>query len=142
MHARNACPLTKQSTAVNPTAPLGSRRQLAPSLRPGSSPSLLASNLTSGQGSWPALCRFMVEDLKNVDRSHTPWVIVGGHRPFYIDSTNAMPGQGDCTVAAALQDALEAAFVEHGVRKRMPLLFYYLECDFCTNRHLIPDRGC
>ena len=29
---------------------------------------------------------WLEEDLKSVDRSMTPWVIIGGHRPMYVDS--------------------------------------------------------
>ena len=57
-----------------------------------------------------------MEDLKAVNRSVTPWVIVGGHRPFYIDSTNYDPVQGDQTVAADLRAALEQEFVKYEVR--------------------------
>lgn len=58
----------------------------------------------------------MVEDLKAVNRSATPWVIVGGHRPMYIDSTNYAPVQGDQTVAAELRAALEQDFIKYEVR--------------------------
>lgn len=64
----------------------------------------------SEQHSW------VLQDLATVDRSLTPWVIVGGHRPFYISSTNTMAGDGDQPVAAALREAFEAAFVEYKVR--------------------------
>ncbi len=60
--------------------------------------------------------RFLEADLAAVNRSHTPWLVVGGHRPFYIDSTNAAPGWGDLTVADDLQDALEDLFVQHQAR--------------------------
>jgi phosphodiesterase/alkaline phosphatase D-like protein len=26
---------------------------------------------------------WLQEDLRNIDRSRTPWVILGGHRPMY-----------------------------------------------------------
>lgn len=29
---------------------------------------------------------WLEEDLKSVDRSETPWVVLGGHRPMYVDS--------------------------------------------------------
>lgn len=58
----------------------------------------------------------MVEDLAAVDRSATPWVIVGGHRPMYIDSTNYAPVQGDQTVAAELRAALEQDLIKYEVR--------------------------
>lgn len=31
--------------------------------------------------------KWIEEDLAHVDRCKTPWVILGGHRPMYIDST-------------------------------------------------------
>ena len=51
-----------------------------------------------------------------MDRSRTPWLIVGGHRPFYIDSTNKSPIWGDLTVAHDLQMSLEDLFYHHQVR--------------------------
>ena len=66
--------------------------------------------------------RFLEADLAAVNRSHTPWLVVGGHRPFYIDSTNAAPGWGDLTVADDLQDALEDLFVRHQARPRGDVL--------------------
>ena len=65
--------------------------------------------------------RFLRADLAAVNRSHTPWLVVGGHRPFYIDSTNAEPGWGDLTVADDLQNALEDLFVQHQVRSNAQL---------------------
>lgn len=57
----------------------------------------------------------MMQDLASVNRSLTPWLVVGGHRPFYIDSTNNMEPDGDQPVASALRAALEAAFYEYQV---------------------------
>ena len=57
----------------------------------------------------------MIKDLASVNRTLTPWLVVGGHRPFYIDSTNNMEPDGDQPVARALQDALEDAFYEYQV---------------------------
>lgn len=31
--------------------------------------------------------KFVSEDLATVDRCQFPWIILGGHRPMYIDST-------------------------------------------------------
>lgn len=31
---------------------------------------------------WLYLCRFIANDLANVDRTLTPWVVVGAHRPL------------------------------------------------------------
>lgn len=58
---------------------------------------------------------FIINDLKSVNRSRTPWLIVGGHRPFYISSTYQHYPDGDQDVAAALRESLEDAFLEAGV---------------------------
>lgn len=58
---------------------------------------------------------FVLRDLASVDRSLTPWLVVGGHRPFYIDSTNNMEPDGDQPVAAALREAFEEAFFKYQV---------------------------
>ena len=40
-----------------------------------------------------------------VDRQKTPWVIVGYHRPLYIDDANIDPApSGSMQVAAMLQE--------------------------------------
>ena len=58
---------------------------------------------------------FVMQDLGSVNRSLTPWLVVGGHRPFYIDSTNNMEPDGDQPVAAALREAFEEAFFDYQV---------------------------
>ena len=70
--------------------------------------------------------RFLEADLAAVNRSHTPWLVVGGHRPFYIDSTNAAPGWGDLTVADDLQDALEDLFLHHQARLHVGALMHHV----------------
>ena len=57
----------------------------------------------------------MIKNLASVNRTLTPWLVVGGHRPFYIDSTNNLEPDGDQPVARALRDALEDAFFEYQV---------------------------
>jgi hypothetical protein len=79
-------------------------------LDPHSSPFLgYISPAGSEQHAW------VLSDLASVDRSVTPWVVVGGHRPMYIASTFKMPEWGDQTVAEDLRAAFEDAFVEHRV---------------------------
>ena len=85
-------------------------------LRFQSRPLLTVSTATASRYSMFVFRRFLEADLAAVNRSHTPWLIVGGHRPFYIDSTNAAPGWGDLTVADDLQDALEDLFLRYQVR--------------------------
>lgn len=41
--------------------------------------------------------------LERVDRRRTPWLVMGGHRPIYIDSTNDGPPDSDQVVAAKLR---------------------------------------
>ncbi|KAI0390297.1 Metallo-dependent phosphatase [Xylariaceae sp. FL0594] len=50
---------------------------------------------------------FLAADLASVDRDVTPWVIVGGHRPWY--TTGAGGGCGPC------QDAFEPLLYKYGV---------------------------
>lgn len=50
-----------------------------------------------------------------MDRTRTPWIILGGHRPIYIDSTNLKPPDGDQPVAEDLRAALEDLLMEHHV---------------------------
>lgn len=59
----------------------------------------------------------MLQDLASVNRSITPWLVIGGHRPFYIDSTNNMEPDGDQPVATALREALEDTFFEYQVSR-------------------------
>jgi len=78
---------------------------------------------------------FIERDLMSVDRATTPWVIVVGHRPVYIDSnftgrgeskssppttttTNQLPpplNSSDVAVSRDLREALEPLFLKAGV---------------------------
>ena len=57
---------------------------------------------------------FLEAHLRSVDRSVTPWLVFAGHRPMYIDSTNASPVSGDLTVAKLLRKNLEPMLVVSG----------------------------
>ena len=57
----------------------------------------------------------MRADLASVNRSRTPWLVVGGHRPFYIDSTSVGKPDSDQTVAEDLRTAFEDLFLQHAV---------------------------
>jgi len=59
--------------------------------------------------------RFIEEDLASIDRSLTPWVIVGGHRPIYVSSTYKKWPDGDLDVSEALKIALEPLFYKYKV---------------------------
>jgi len=58
---------------------------------------------------------FLENDLANVDRTVTPWVVLSGHRPMYIDSMNNSTFTGDLTVARELRQVLEDLMVQYGV---------------------------
>lgn len=48
---------------------------------------------------------WLERDLANVDRKKTPWIIVGGHRPWYVSGTQCI----EC------RDAFEPLFIKYGV---------------------------
>lgn len=54
-------------------------------------------------------------DLASVDRTITPWVIFGGHRPMYIDSTNSGGYTSDQQVAALMRLNLEPLLLKYKV---------------------------
>lgn len=58
------------------------------------------------------LRRFLEADLTSVDRSKTPWVVVGMHRGMYVDDpTDAGPG----SPSATLRQQVERLLVEKSV---------------------------
>jgi hypothetical protein len=59
---------------------------------------------------------WIVNDLSNVDKTVTPWVIFTGHRPMYIDSNyNDTKHTADQPVATALRANLEPVLLKYGV---------------------------
>ena len=72
--------------------------------------------------------RFIQADLEAVDRTVTPWLIVGGHRPFYVSSTYKGPKDSDISVADDLRAALEDLFLKHQASDMDPL-----PCGRCGN---------
>lgn len=54
---------------------------------------------------------FLSADMAMVDRSVTPWMIFGGHRPFY---TSSQQGSGSGTVTH-LRETFEPLFLRYGV---------------------------
>lgn len=74
---------------------------------------------TSAQYKW------LARELATIDRAHTPWVIIGGHRPAIVDSTDGPehrrpppPGKlnpSDLSVMAALQEHVWPLLVRHNV---------------------------
>ena len=60
---------------------------------------------TSTQYNW------IERDLQSVNRSHTPWIIVGSHRPMYISQLD----YPDLQIGAMLQLHLEPLFYKYKV---------------------------
>eukprot|EP00798_Chlamydomonas_sp_ICE-L_P027166 gene27165-2406_t len=59
--------------------------------------------------------RFVAQDLSSVNRSTTPWVIVGMHRMMLAPGTWAKPNVGDMDNMERLQNDYEDLFMRHGV---------------------------
>ena len=59
--------------------------------------------------------KFLDQHLSQVDRKVTPWLIFAGHRPMYVDSTNAERNAGDLPVATLLQDNIEPLLIKYNV---------------------------
>lgn len=49
-------------------------------------------------------------DLQNVNRSKTPWIIVAGHRPWYLSHAN-----NSGTICWTCKDVFEPLFIKYGV---------------------------
>lgn len=54
---------------------------------------------------------WILADLASVNMSRTPFIVFGGHRPFYVDSTWNAPPDGDGYVAGLLRTAYEDSLV-------------------------------
>ena len=54
-------------------------------------------------------------ELASVDRRATPWLVVSGHRPLYVASTNNWAPDGDQPAGAEARRALEGLLMEHRV---------------------------
>eukprot|EP00698_Gefionella_okellyi_P016921 TRINITY_DN4890_c0_g1_i1.p1 TRINITY_DN4890_c0_g1~~TRINITY_DN4890_c0_g1_i1.p1 ORF type:complete len:597 (+),score=70.63 TRINITY_DN4890_c0_g1_i1:184-1791(+) len=74
--------------------------------------------------------QFLQQDMASVDRSKTPWVVLGGHRPMYISSTYDQGYDSDQIVAQLLRDQLE------------PLLFQYKVDVALWGHHHSYQRTC
>lgn len=68
-------------------------------------------NFTTGSEQW----QWLAADLAAVDRSVTPWVVFGAHRPMYISSTYNTGSMSDQVVAQLMRDHLEPLLHAHGV---------------------------
>lgn len=58
---------------------------------------------------------WLAKDLAAVDRTKMPFVILAGHRPMYIDSTNNSPNGGDLSVGALLIENVEPLLLQYQV---------------------------
>ena len=56
--------------------------------------------------------KWIEQDLKQVNRSETPYIIVTGHRPMY---TSEQPYADDFKISVNMQEALEDLFYTYGV---------------------------
>jgi hypothetical protein len=65
-------------------------------------------NFTSGSEQW----NFLTNDLKSVDRSVTPWLVMAGHRPMYVDSNFTNDQYVATLLRQNLEDAMYAAKVD------------------------------
>ena len=76
---------------------------------------------TSPQYAW------ILKDLQSVNRSRTPWIVVGGHRHMYTSEVESV-GEGE--IRAMLQMYLEPIFYE-----------YHVDVNLFAHRHSY-ERSC
>lgn len=77
-------------------------------------------NFTSGSSQY----QWLQKDLAAVDRSQTPWILLTGHRPMYVDSTYSQGNSSDTYVSILLRDHIE------------PLMFkYQVDVGFWGHHH-------
>lgn len=62
---------------------------------------------------------WLENDLQTVNRSATPWVVLSGHRPMYVDCVNSTDQAGVQTVAEELRTWIEPMFVKYRVNLAM-----------------------
>lgn len=69
------------------------------------------SDFRTGSPQW----LWIKQDLEAVDRSVTPWILFGGHRPMYIDSTYGVKWPSDLVVGQLLIDHVEPLLIQNNV---------------------------
>ena len=74
---------------------------------------------------------FLEDHLRSVDRSVTPWLVFAGHRPMYIDSTDAEPVSGILAVAKLLRKNIEPLLLV-SVSSNVMTMFNMCICTCCT----------
>jgi len=79
---------------------------------------VLSTEEAFGHGSPQA--EWLDADLGGVNRSVTPWVVVAGHRPMYVDSDDVAGVHGDAAVSRELRAGIEPLLVKH----RVPLALW------------------
>lgn len=68
-------------------------------------------DISAGTAQW----QWLQADLERVDRQQTPWLLVMGHRPMYIDSMWNDTIDSDQYVAAHLRASIEPLFLRYRV---------------------------
>ena len=58
---------------------------------------------------------WILRDLKSVNRTKTPWLVAGFHRPFYTDSVYGNSDTGDVGFTEDIRNALERLFFQFQV---------------------------
>ncbi|CAK0782920.1 hypothetical protein CVIRNUC_006115 [Coccomyxa viridis] len=58
---------------------------------------------------------WILRDLKSVNRTKTPWLVAGFHRPFYTDSVYGNSDTGDVGFTVDIRNALERLFFQFQV---------------------------
>lgn len=86
---------------------------------------------------------FIEADLEGLDRRRTPWLLVNGHRPIYVDSTYKGAPDSDQVVAADLRASLEELFAAHGVDLTLHGHHhsYQRSCPVLQGKCIPPDAG-
>ena len=88
---------------------------------------------SSPQAAW------LERELSAIDRSKTPWVILGGHRPGIIDSTD---GPDDRETAPGMKNPSDLSVMDELQRDVWPLLVKYgVDLAFWGHNHVY-QRSC
>lgn len=75
---------------------------------------------------------WIVNTLQNIDRSRTPWVVVGVHRPIYTSSIYGNNFKSDVNVAEDLRNSLEEVFYQYQVDMTWAGHVHLYEVRFCV----------
>ena len=81
---------------------------------------------------------WLENDLKQVDRTKTPYIVVTGHRPMY---TSERPYMSDFMVSKAMQDALEDLFYNYGVNLALWGHYHSYERSCSVYKQVCDSKG-